>query len=191
MHWIHFYIIIYCKTDCLYLPIFYLVCGLIHLKCLKSNNDCSSFLRNNPCIFDINISNIYKNLNLLLYLLINYLSAPQILSRKGECTCIFSNFLLIDLCKSFVNFLLEIICGLLQLYPGARREDLSSQLFLTAVWLLVTCVCPVCLVDEFSPCVLWPLIIELMLVLLTFFWMVIMVLLLWRVDAILGNGYGI
>ena len=45
--------------------------------------------------------------------------------------------------------------------------------------------------DEFSPCVLPPLMIGLIVVLLTFFWMVSMVLLLLGVHAILGNEYGI
>ena len=48
------------------------------------------------------------------------------------------------------------------------------------------CVSPVYLVvDEFSPCVLWSLMIGLMVVLLTFFSQDE------YVDAILGNGYGI
>ena len=63
--------------------------------------------------------------------------------------------------------------------------------FMSSCLILFTRVCPVYLVDEFSPCVLWPLLIELMLVLLTFFWMVSVALLVWVVHAILGNGYGI
>ena len=62
-------------------------------------------------------------------------------------------------------------CGLLWLNPGAQGKHFTSQLPRVA-------------------CVLWPLNIGLMLVLLTFFLMVRMVLLLWVVDAILGDGYG-
>ena len=47
------------------------------------------------------------------------------------------------------------------------------------------------LVDEFSPCVLRPLMIELLkMILLTFSWMVSMVDAV-GVNATLGNGYGI
>ena len=52
-----------------------------------------------------------KNLNLLLNLLINCISstsAPQILSIKCECTFLLLNFLMIGLCSSFANSLLEI-----------------------------------------------------------------------------------
>ena len=52
-----------------------------------------------------------KNLNPLLNLLINCISArsaPQILSIKGECTFLLLNFLIIGLCNSSANFLLEI-----------------------------------------------------------------------------------
>ena len=49
-------------------------------------------------------------------------------------------------------------------------EHLTSQPSWLTAWLLVTCVSPVYLVvDEFSPCVLWPLMIGLMVVSLTFF----------------------
>ena len=44
---------------------------------------------------------------------------------------------------------------------------------------------------SFSPCALRPSMIGLMVVLLTFFWMVSMVLLLWGVGAILGDGNGV
>ena len=46
-------------------------------------------------------------------------------------------------------------------------------------------------VDEFSPCVLWSLMIGLMVVLLTIFRMVNMVLVLRGNCPILGNGCGI
>ena len=59
-----------------------------------------------------------------------------------------------------VNF-----CGLLWLNPGARGEHLTGQLTWAAAWLLVTRICPVYLLDEFSHCVLWPLMIEIMVVL--------------------------
>ena len=63
-----------------------------------------------------------------------------------------------------------ISCGLLWLTPGARREHLTSQLpWATAWWLLVPCGSPAYLVvDEFSPCALWSLMIGLMVVLLKF-----------------------
>ena len=62
------------------------------------------------------------------------------------------------------------ICRLLWLNTREWGENLTSQLSWAAAWLLVTCVSPVYLVvDEFSPCVLWPLMIGLMLVSLTFF----------------------
>ena len=41
-------------------------------------------------------------------------------------------------------------CWLLQLNHGAWGEDLTSQLSWVAAWLLVTGVCPVCLVDELA-----------------------------------------
>ena len=70
-------------------------------------------------------------------------------------------------------------CWLLRLIPGERGEHLTSQLSWAAARLLVTCGRPVYLVvDELRPRVLWPLMIELMLVLLTFFDIVIMVLLI-------------
>ena len=53
-----------------------------------------------------------KNLNLLLNLLINYISvrsAPQILSIKDDSTFLFSNFLIVGLCNSSANSLLQII----------------------------------------------------------------------------------
>ena len=52
-----------------------------------------------------------KNLNHLLNSLINCISArsaPQILSMKGECTFLLLNFLIIGLCNSSANYLLEI-----------------------------------------------------------------------------------
>ena len=51
-----------------------------------------------------------KNLNHLLNLLINCISArsaPQIFSIKGECTFLLLNFLIIGLCNSSANYLLE------------------------------------------------------------------------------------
>ena len=49
-----------------------------------------------------------KNLNLLLNLLINCMSAksvPQILSKIGECTFLSLNFVIIGLYNSFANLL--------------------------------------------------------------------------------------
>ena len=37
--------------------------------------------------------------------------------------------------------------------------------------MIIYIICPLYLVDEFSPCVLWVLMIKLMMVLLTLFWM--------------------
>ena len=57
-----------------------------------------------------------KNLNPLLNLLINYISASsstQILSIKGNCTFLFSNFLVICLCNSSINYILGIISFLI------------------------------------------------------------------------------
>ena len=54
----------------------------------------------------------YEDLNPLLNLLINCISAtsePQVLSIKGECTFLFLNFLIIGLCNSSPNSLLDII----------------------------------------------------------------------------------
>ena len=70
-------------------------------------------------------------------------------------------------------------CWLLRLNPGAWGEDLTSQLSWAAAWLLATCGSPVYLVvDQLRSCVLWPLMIGLMVVLLTVFFMVSMVLLI-------------
>ena len=52
----------------------------------------------------------YEDLNPLLNLLINCISAtsePQV--YKGECTFLFLNFLIIGLCNSSPNSLLDII----------------------------------------------------------------------------------
>ena len=57
-----------------------------------------------------------KNLNLLLNLLINSISAKyvqQIFSIKGECTFLFSNFLLIGLCNSSARSVLEMVLFLI------------------------------------------------------------------------------
>ena len=73
-----------------------------------------------------------------------------------------------------------------------RGEHLTSKLSLAAAWLLVTGVCPIYRVDEFSPCLCsMALMIELMVVLFTVYLAGGMVLLLWGVDAILGDGYSI
>ena len=45
-----------------------------------------------------------KNLCLLLNLLIDCIYAPQILSIKGDCTFLFLNFLITDLCNSSANY---------------------------------------------------------------------------------------
>ena len=53
-----------------------------------------------------------KDLKPLLNVLLNCISAtfaPQILPIKGECTLVFSNFLIIGLCNSSANSLLEVI----------------------------------------------------------------------------------
>ena len=53
-----------------------------------------------------------KNLNLLLNSLINCISArsaPQVLSIIDECTFLFLNFLIIGLCNSSANCLLNYL----------------------------------------------------------------------------------
>ena len=84
-----------------------------------------------------------------------------------------------------LQYLLSIIMWIASANPRAWGEQLSSQLSWAAItaWLLW--------VDEFSPCALWSFMIGLMVVLLTLFWMMSMVLLLWGVGAILGDGYGV
>ena len=81
-----------------------------------------------------------KNLNPLLNLLINCISArstPQILSIKGECTFLFSNFLIIGFCNSSVSYLLEIVLFLIaDLFRVVRVSDRASvaappEVFLT------------------------------------------------------------
>ena len=60
----------------------------------------------------------HKNLNPLLNLLINYISArsaPQILSIKGDCTFLFLNFLIIGLCNSSANCWSDIFSFLIPL----------------------------------------------------------------------------
>ena len=70
-------------------------------------------------------------------------------------------------------------CRLVQLNPRAWGEHLISQLSWAVAWILVTCGSPVYLiVDELGPCVLWPLMIRLIVVLLSFFDMVSIVLLI-------------
>ena len=69
----------------------------------------------------------------------------------------------------------------------SARGASHQPALMSSAWLLVTRVCLAYLVDELSPCVLQPLMIELMVVLFMFFWMVSMVLLLRWVDAILRN----
>ena len=53
-----------------------------------------------------------------------------------------------------------------QSVKGASHQHLPSH---HLAWLLVTRICPVYLVDELSPCVLWPLFIELMVFLFDVF----------------------
>ena len=93
--------LIYCKVHYLYQPMFYLVCDLIYVRFfLKIISNCNAF-----SVFQS------KNLNPLLNLLINCISAKsvsQILSIKGECTFRLWKFLIIGLCSSSANYLLEI-----------------------------------------------------------------------------------
>ena len=73
-----------------------------------------------------------ENLNPLLSLLINCISArsaPQMLSIKAECTFLLLSFLIIGLCSSSANSLLEIFsfltvpCGLflLKIYKPLKQ----------------------------------------------------------------------
>ena len=51
--------LIYCKMHCLYLPMPYFVCVLMHLKFLKSIDNCNTFFifrKKDPCIFTINMN---------------------------------------------------------------------------------------------------------------------------------------
>ena len=71
-------------------------------------------------------------------------------------------------------------------------REASHQSAFIGSCLLVACVSPVYqVVDQFSPCVLWPLVIGLTAAPPTFFQMVGIVFLLWGVDAILRDGCGI
>ena len=85
----------------------------------------------------------------------------------------------------------NVLCRLPWLNSEARGEHLTKQLSWAADSLLVTRVCLVYLVDEFILCVLWSRMIGLMLLLLKLSWIVSMVSILWGVDGILWNGYGI
>ena len=102
--------LIYCRIHCLYLPIFYLVSDFIHLNFIrKPSVVVISFLSLKG------ITHTYFNiriLNPLLHLFINCISArsaPQILPIKGEYTFLFLNCLIIGLCNSSANSLLNII----------------------------------------------------------------------------------
>ena len=68
----------------------------------------------------------------LLNLLINYISArsaPQILSMKNECSFFISNFLVIGLCNSSANSLLDIIQFFIA--PPANLFARVAELFLS------------------------------------------------------------
>ena len=71
----------------------------------------------------------------LLNLLISCISArsvPQILSIKGDCIFLFSNFLIIGLCNSFANSLLEIFSFLITLpevFLSKMYRALKQDLF--------------------------------------------------------------
>ena len=72
-----------------------------------------------------------KNLNLLLNLLISCVSAKsahQILPIKGECTFLLLNFLIIGLCSSSANCLLEIISFLIPLPEGFFYQKIYKPL---------------------------------------------------------------
>ena len=57
-------------------------------------------------------------------------SGPQILSIKYECIFLFSNFLIIDLCNSSANYLLDIILFL----TAPPEADLSGVTRLAKVF---------------------------------------------------------
>ena len=70
-----------------------------------------------------------KNLNPLLNLFINHISArsaSQILPIKGECTFLLLIFLLIDLCNSSANSLLNIISFLTVPREGFLSTNLKT-----------------------------------------------------------------
>ena len=51
--------LIYCKMHCLYLPMSYFVCVLMHLQFLKSIDNFNTFFifqKKDPCIFTINMN---------------------------------------------------------------------------------------------------------------------------------------
>ena len=76
-----------------------------------------------------------KNLNTLLSLLINCISArsgPQILSKKGGCTFLFLYFLIIGLCNSSANSLFKIFSFLIPLpevFLSKNYKTLKQNLF--------------------------------------------------------------
>ena len=72
----------------------------------------------------LKMSIAHQNLNALLNLLINCISAKsasQMVSIKDDCTFLSSNFLVIGLCNSYANSLLDIISFL----------TIPSEVFLT------------------------------------------------------------
>ena len=84
------------------------------LNFLKSIINCSVFLSfqgiNHAYLLKISITHNKKRIP-LLSLLINCISArsaPHVLSMKGECTFLYSNFQVIGLCNSPANHLFEI-----------------------------------------------------------------------------------
>ena len=109
----HFFLamisLIYYKTRCLYLPIFYLVCETVIPFLYKGITH----------VFLLTISlTLNKKQIPLLNLLINCISSrstPQILSTKGDCTFLLSKFQIIYLCDSSANCLSDIFSFLTRL----------------------------------------------------------------------------
>ena len=71
--------LICCKIHCLYLLIFYLACGLIHLKCFEKQLYCFFSFKGITRAYLLPISITQnKNLNPLFNLLINCISARSV-----------------------------------------------------------------------------------------------------------------
>ena len=71
----------------------------------------------------IHNKNLNHSLNLLI-ICISARSAPQILSIKGKCTFLLLNALVIGLCSSYANSLLELFSLLIPLPEAFLSKNL-------------------------------------------------------------------
>ena len=122
--------LIYCKIHLFYLPIFYLVCGLIHLKnfweALITVIPFLSFKGTiHAYLLKVSLTHNKKRIVLLNYLLFPYWQDQNPKYYK-EFTVGFSNFLITGLCNSSANSWLDIISLL-----TAPRELLTLEDFLS------------------------------------------------------------